>query len=56
MLSKNLIPLGLITSGLFSGIVITFFLPPEKLVLVLPLPTSVVGAGLAQWSHKDDES
>jgi hypothetical protein len=56
MLSKNLIPFGLIASGLFSGIVITFFLPTEKLVLLLPLPTSLVGAGLAQWSHKDDES
>jgi hypothetical protein len=56
MLSKNFTPLGLIVSGLLSGIVITFFLPTEKLVLVLPLPTSLVGAGLAQWSNKDDKS
>lgn len=56
MLSKNFIPLSLIASGLFSGILVTFFLPTEKLVLLLPLPTSLVGAGLAQWSHKDDES
>ncbi|MCZ8247436.1 MAG: hypothetical protein ACK5U2_08265 [Microcystis sp.] len=54
MSQKNKIALLLVGAGLLSGIVLSYYLPPEKLTMALTAPTAVVGAGLAQWNSKDD--
>lgn len=54
MSQKNKIALFFVGAGLLSGIVLSYHLPPEKLNIALTGPTAVVGAGLAQWSSKDD--
>jgi hypothetical protein len=56
MSPKNKIALIFIASGLFSGIVISYHLPPEKLSLALTAPTALVGAGLAEWTSSKDKS
>jgi hypothetical protein len=54
MPQKNKIALGFVYVGLLSCIILSYHLPPEKLTIALTGPTAVVGAGLAQWSNKDD--
>jgi hypothetical protein len=54
MSQKNKIALLFVGAGLLSGIVLSYHLPPEKLTIALTGPTAVVGAGLAQWSNRDD--
>ncbi len=48
---ENLMSLALIVVGLFTAIGLSLVLPEEKLVLTLPLPTSLIGAGLTKWSN-----
>ena len=54
MSQRNKIALGFVGMGLFSGIILSYHLPPEKLSFALAGPTAVVGAGLAQWSSKEN--
>lgn len=54
MSQKNKIALLFVLSGLISGIILSYHLPPEKLAIALTGPTAVVGAGLAQWSNKKE--
>jgi hypothetical protein len=54
MSQKNKIALGLVCVGLLSCIILSYHLPPEKLTIAITGPTAVVGAGLAQWSNRDD--
>jgi hypothetical protein len=49
MQKNNLIPLWLVGSGVAIACWMSFALPSEKLPLSLPLPGSLVGAGLARW-------
>jgi hypothetical protein len=49
MPKNNLIALWLIASGMAISCWMSFALPAEKLSLFLPLPGSLVGAGLARW-------
>ena len=56
MSQKNKIALGFVSVGLLSCIVLSYHLPPEKLTIALTGPTALVGAGLAQWSSKEDSS
>ena len=56
MSQRNKIALGFVGMGLFSGIILSYHLPPEKLSFALGGPTAVVGAGLAQWSSKENSS
>ncbi|CCI02154.1 hypothetical protein [Microcystis aeruginosa] len=55
MSQKNKIALLFVASGLLSGIILSYHLPPEKLAIALTGPTAVVGAGLTQWNSKDDQ-
>jgi len=54
MSQKNKIALAFVGVGLLSCIVLSYHLPPEKLTIAIAGPTAVVGAGLAQWSNRDD--
>jgi hypothetical protein len=54
MPQKNTIALAFVGVGLLCCILLSYHLPPEKLTMALTGPTAVVGAGLAQWSNKDD--
>jgi hypothetical protein len=54
MSQKNKIALGFVCVGLLSCIVLSYHLPPEKLTIALTGPTAVVGAGLAEWSNRED--
>ncbi len=54
MPQKNKIALGFVCVGLLSCIILSYHLPPEKLTIALTGPTAVIGAGLAQWSNRDD--
>lgn len=54
MFKENLISLGLIAVGLLTAIGLSLVLPEEKLLLTLPLPTSLIGAGLTKWSNNKD--
>ncbi len=54
MPQKNTIALAFVGVGSLSFILLSYHLPPEKLTMALTVPTAVVGAGLAQWSNKDD--
>lgn len=49
MQKNNLISLWLITSGVAIACWMSIFLPADKLTIALPLPGSLVGAGLARW-------
>jgi hypothetical protein len=49
MQKDNLIALWLIASGVAIACWMSFALPAEKLPMSLPLPGSLVGAGLARW-------
>ena len=54
MSQKNKIALGFVCVGLLSCIVLSYHLPPEKLSIALVGPTALIGAGLAEWSNRDD--
>ena len=54
MSQKNKIALSFVGMGLLSGIILSYHLPPEKLSFALTGPTAVVGAGLAEWSNRED--
>jgi hypothetical protein len=54
MPQKNTIALAFVGVGSLICILLSYHLPPEKLIMALTVPTAVVGAGLAQWSNKDD--
>jgi hypothetical protein len=49
MSKNNLIALWMIVSGMAIACWMSIALPSEKLPLSLPLPGSLVGAGLARW-------
>jgi hypothetical protein len=53
--SKNKTAIIFIILGLITGIVLSLFLPEEKLILAMSAPTALVGAGLAQWSSNREE-
>jgi len=54
MSPKNKIALLFIFSGLISAVGLTLVLPEEKLILVIPAPIALLGAGLAQWSSSSE--
>ena len=54
MLPKNQIALAFIGIGLISGFILSYSLPIEKLQLALASSSALVGAGLTQWTNKDD--
>lgn len=53
--SKNKTAIIFIILGLITGIVLSLFLPEEKLILAMSAPTALVGAGLVQWSSNREE-
>jgi hypothetical protein len=56
MSQKNKIALSFVGMGLLSGIILSYHLPPEKLSFALAGPTALVGAGLTEWSSKENSS
>jgi hypothetical protein len=54
MCLKNKIALLFIFSGLISAVGLTLVLPEEKLILVIPAPIALLGAGLCQWSSSSE--
>ncbi len=56
MSPKNKIALVFIFSGLIGAVGLTLVLPEEKLILVIPAPTALLGAGLAQWSSSSESN
>lgn len=47
---KNKTAILFILLGLITCVVLSLFLPAEKLMIAMPGPTALIGAGLAQWS------
>ncbi len=56
MSKKNKIALIFIFTGLLSGILLSFVLPEEKLIIALSSPSALLGAGLAQWSSCQNQN
>ena len=54
MSPKKKIALVFIFSGLISAVGLTLVLPEEKLILVIPAPSALLGAGLGQWSSSSE--
>jgi hypothetical protein len=53
---KNKIALLFIFSGLISAVGLSLILSVEKLILVIPAPTALIGAGLGQWSSSSESN
>jgi hypothetical protein len=53
---KNKIALLFIFSGLISAVGLSLILSVEKLILVIPAPTALIGAGLSQWSSSSESN
>ena len=49
MPKNDSIALSIVAFGITLGVWMSVFLPAEKLTLALPLPTALIGAGLAKW-------
>jgi hypothetical protein len=56
MSPKNKIALLFIFSGLISAVGLSLILSVEKLILVIPVPTALIGAGLSQWSSSPESN
>jgi len=55
MPQKNTTALAFVGVGSLICILFSYHLPHEKLAVAMTVPAAVVGAGLAQWSNKDDQ-